>query len=92
MTVFVEDWGATYGPAYLVTPDDVGSATAELVEDGSEMSAHDGVPASAEDGALVFVDGVRRGEASLWQEDAGGRSARGSSRRARLRRCHRPAG
>lgn len=77
MTVFVEDWGAAYGPAYLVTPDDAGSATAELVEDGSELRAHDGSSPSAEDGALAFVDGVRRGEASLWQEDAGGRSGRG---------------
>ena len=34
MAVYVEDWGASYGPAYLVTPDDAGSASAELVEDG----------------------------------------------------------
>ncbi len=77
MTVFVEDWGALYGPAYLVAPDDTGSATAELIEDGAELLAHDGVLPSAADGVIAFVDGVRRGEASLWQEDARGWSGRG---------------
>ena len=42
MAVFVEDWGANYGSAYLVTQDDAGSATAELVEDGLHLLAHDG--------------------------------------------------
>ncbi len=77
MALFVEDWGATYGPAYLVTPDDAGSASAELVEDGRDFIAHDGVPPVPGDGAVAFVDGVRRGEASLWQEDATGGSGRG---------------
>lgn len=77
MAVFVEDWGATYGSAYLVTQDDAGSASAELVEDGPDLLVHDGVPPALGDGAIAFVDGVRRGEASLWQEDATGRSGRG---------------
>lgn len=77
MTVFVEDWGAMYGPSYLVTADDTGSATARLIEDGNELLAHDGIPPSAGDGAVAFVDGVRRGEASLWQEDGRGMSGRG---------------
>lgn len=77
MTVFVEDWGASYGSAYLVTQDDAGSASAELVEDGADLLAHDGVPPVAGDGSIAFVDGVRRGEASLWQEDPAGRSGRG---------------
>ena len=78
MNVFVEDWGATYGPAYLVAPDDAGSQSAKLVEDVDDMVAHDGVPPRPEVLRLAFVDGVRRGEASLWQEDsATGRSARG---------------
>ena len=77
MAVFVEDWGASYGSAYLVAQDDVGSASAELVEDGQDVLPHDGVPPTAGDGAIAFVDGVRRGEASLWQEDDAGRSGRG---------------
>jgi hypothetical protein len=77
VTVYVEDWAASYGPAYLVNPDDAGSASAELVEDGTHLLAHDGVPPARADGAIAFVDGVRRGEASLWQENAAGRSGRG---------------
>lgn len=77
MAVFVEDWGANYGSAYLVNHDDVGSASAELVEDGPHLLAHDGVPPMAGDGVIAFVDGVRRGEASLWQENAAGRSGHG---------------
>ncbi len=77
MAVFVEDWGANYGSAYLVTPDDVGSATAELVEDGPDLRVHDGMPPELGDGAIAFVDGVRRGEAALWQEDDAGRWGRG---------------
>ena len=78
MAVFVEDWGANYGSAYLVTQDDVSSASAELVEDGPDLIAHDGAPPVRGDGAIAFVDGVRRGEASLWQEDSAGRSGRGA--------------
>lgn len=77
MAVFVEDWGANYGSAYLVTQDDSGSASAELVEDGPGFVPHDGITSSTGDGAIAFVDGVRRGEASLWQEDGAGRSGRG---------------
>jgi hypothetical protein len=77
MAVFVEDWGANYGSAYLVTQDDAGSASAELVEDGPDLITHDGVVPVSGDGVIAFVDGVRRGEASLWQEDSAGRSGRG---------------
>src|SRR5690242_18709020 len=77
MALYVEDWAASYGPAYLITPDDAGSASAELVEDGPHVLPHDGVPPERGDGAIAFVDGVRRGEASLWQEDSAGRSGRG---------------
>ena len=77
MAVFVEDWGASYGSAYLVSQDDAGSASAELVEDGQDLVPHDGVSPARPDGAIAFVDGVRRGEASLWQENAAGRSGRG---------------
>jgi hypothetical protein len=78
VTVFVEDWGATYGPAYLVHPNDTGSVSAELIEDGDRLVPHEGTPPDDRHGPMAFVDGVRRGEASLWQEDAtSGRSGRG---------------
>jgi len=67
MSVFVEDWGAAYGSPYLVTSDE-SPANAELVEDGAEMRVHP-APTPDSDTALAFVDGVRRGEASLYYED-----------------------
>jgi hypothetical protein len=76
--VFVEDWGASYGSPYLVMPDDSGSHTAVLVEDGDELRQHPGQVYRPADGPVAFVDGVRRGEASLWlQNDLTGVGARG---------------
>ena len=69
MRVFVEDWAAAYGSAYLVLPDDPGSASAALVEDGETLRAHLGRVPSGDNGPIAFVDGVRRGEASLYQHD-----------------------
>lgn len=78
MQVFVEDWGATYGSPYLVMPDDSGTQTAALIEDGRELRRHPGQPYRLADGPVAFVDGVRRGEASLWLQDGGtGSGARG---------------
>lgn len=68
MTVFAEEWAATYGSPYLVVEDDGPTGDAELVEDGAEFRCHSPVI----DGAaprLAFVDGVRRGEAALYQVD-----------------------
>jgi hypothetical protein len=67
-SVFVEDWAATYGSPYMVQTEEAVTADAELVEDGEEFVAHPGVPL-APDGDIAFVDGVRRGEASLYQFD-----------------------
>jgi hypothetical protein len=76
LSVFVEDWGATYGSPYLVTPDELSTTTAELVEDGHDLRFHPGT-AHIESG-IAFVDGVRRGEASLYFENpATGAMARG---------------
>jgi hypothetical protein len=78
MTVFMEDWAAAYGSPYLVAPDDPGTDSAVLVEDGDRLVAHDPGPPAATGGPVAFVDGVRRGEASLYQEDAAtGATARG---------------
>ncbi len=63
MAVFVEDWAATYGSPYLVWEDDTGNGEVELVED-PELTVH--VGAEYLDGPVAFVDGVRRGEATLY--------------------------
>jgi hypothetical protein len=70
MRMYVEDWGASYGSPYLVLPDDLGTDSATLAEDGSQLHCHAGRPYQPADGPVAFVDGVRRGEASLWIEDA----------------------
>ena len=75
--VFVEDWAAAYGSPYLTLPDDNASAGI-LVEDGDAFAAHSPDPAKALTRPIAFVDGVRRGDASLYQEDpATGLLARG---------------
>jgi hypothetical protein len=76
VTIYVDDWAAAYGSPYLVHSDDVGSEAAILVEDGEVLATHVGRAAQAGDAPLALVDGVRRGEASLWL-DADGVPARG---------------
>ena len=66
-SVFVEDWGAAYGSPYLVTPDEPAETTAELVEGGPEFRFHPG--RAMLETQIAFVDGVRRGEASLYFAD-----------------------
>lgn len=69
MAVYVEDWAATYGSPYLVQADEPVTADAELVEDAHEFLIHAGRPDDG-DAPIAFVDGVRRGEASLYQFDS----------------------
>ena len=71
MPIYVEDWQATYGSPYLVQPEDVGVARVELVEDGASLVFHEPPAATAAPSPrlVAFVDGVRRGEASLYQHD-----------------------
>lgn len=66
--IFVEDWAASYGSPYLVVPDEAETA-AVLVEDGAQLVAHSADPTRVLHRPLAFVDGVRRGDASLYQED-----------------------
>jgi hypothetical protein len=68
VAVFVEDWAATYGSPYLVWEDDTANGAVELVED-RKLTVHRG--AGHLDGPVAFVDGVRRGEATLYLTDAG---------------------
>lgn len=75
--VFVEDWAASYGSPYLVVPDEA-ETVARLVEDGDALVAHSPDVADVLTRKVAFVDGVRRGDASLYQEDtATGLLARG---------------
>lgn len=62
--VFVEDWGAAYGSAYLIDAN-TDSGSGQTVEDGEgRLERHK--PRDPVDRSLAFVDGVRRGEASLY--------------------------
>src|SRR5664280_3833281 len=65
--MFVEDWQASYGSPYLIVPEEGVGGTAVLVEDGGDLLAHQGSFASQP--RVAFIDGVRRGEASLYQVD-----------------------
>ena len=69
MTIYVEDWQAAYGAPYMVQPDDQGDEGAELVEDGPDLRCR--TPERPDPRfPIAFVDGVRRGEAALYQQDA----------------------
>jgi len=65
--VFVEEWASSYGSPYLIVPDDDTTA-AVLIEDGPEFLAHTPDEAAALMRPLAFIDGVRRGDASLYQQ------------------------
>jgi hypothetical protein len=78
MEIHAEDWGASYGSPYLIQPDDAGLLTTQLVEDGDRLEPHAPEQISGPHETLAFVDGVRRGDAALYQyEKANGRMARG---------------
>lgn len=66
--VFVEEWASSYGSPYLIVPDDDATA-AVLVEDGDACVTHTPGEAAAFRRPLAFIDGVRRGDASLYQQD-----------------------
>jgi hypothetical protein len=79
--IFVEDWASSFGSPYLVVPDEAqGTAVfvedtvfvedAMFVEQGERPRTHSSIPAGGVDRPLAFVDGVRRGDASLYQEDS----------------------
>jgi len=66
-SVFVEDWAVAYGSPYLVRNEDPGAVPAMLIEDGDDFRIH-AAPAPSYP-RLAFVDGVRRGESSLYQQN-----------------------
>ena len=69
MGIFVEDWQATYGSPYMVLPDDQGAPEVQLLEDGERLLSHTGARQAGPHRQIAFVDGVRRGEAALYQYD-----------------------
>ena len=66
--LYFEDWDASYGSPYLISPDQAdGDAQFAEVTDGIRVA-----PAPCEPRSAAFVDGVRRGEGLLYrQADAG---------------------
>lgn len=64
----MEEWASSYGSPYLIVPDD-DSVAAVLVEDGDVLRAHTPDETAALTRPLAFIDGVRRGDASLYQQD-----------------------
>ena len=69
MTLFFEDWSVAYGSPYLIEPDETLDPAAELIEDGKKLRFHPGRSHGEPLPPLAFVDGVRRGEASLYRQD-----------------------
>lgn len=69
MTIFFEDWNVSYGSPYLIEPDEMSDDPAELIEDKNRFRFHPGKQEGEELPPLAFVDGVRRGEASLYRHD-----------------------
>jgi hypothetical protein len=69
--IYVDPWAASYQTAYLVAPDEAAAfgGNAEPVEDGDEITFHAPDPSRVgRRDRLAFVDGVRRGDATLYQE------------------------
>ncbi len=70
MSVYFEDWSVSYGSPYLIEPESTHEdKPAELVEDGKTLRFHMGRDHGEPLPPLAFVDGVRRGEASLYKHD-----------------------
>lgn len=67
--IFVEDWNARYGSPYIVPDDDEGAIEARVVEDSGSFQFHNSNPIDPGDLRIAFVDGIRRGDVSLYQED-----------------------
>lgn len=65
MRIFVEEWAPGYGSP-LLFPEEESGGEAVLAEDGNDFRAHAGRTSAT---AIAFVDGVRRVEASLYQQD-----------------------
>jgi hypothetical protein len=66
--VYVEEWQAHYGTPLHIDGDIDDSASAEIVEESESFAISPDYAELPE--RLAFVDGVRRGDAYLYLEDA----------------------
>ena len=66
----MEAWPAQYGGPYLVAEDEGGDEAARVVEDDRLVARTPGMAQGAPP-PLAFVDGVRRADAWLYQQDGG---------------------
>jgi hypothetical protein len=66
--IYVEEWAASYGTP-LLFPGEDDAAAAVMVEDGDDFRRHPGNVTDRSE-RVAFVDGVRRAEASLYQQRA----------------------
>jgi len=71
-TLYFEDWQATYGSPYLID-DETAAGEATVVEDGPFARN----PAPSSERSCAFVDGVRRGEGTLYRRARDGAMVRG---------------
>jgi len=71
VSLYYEDWSVSYGSPYLIEPESRHDDDdhAELCEDGNKLCFHRGRDFGEPLPPLAFVDGVRRGEASLYKHD-----------------------
>jgi hypothetical protein len=68
--IFVEDWAAAYGMPYMIPDGADDYDGADVVEDGGRLTFHNLEFHSPGDIRVAFVDGVRRGDVSLYQENS----------------------
>lgn len=67
--IFIESWDIAYGSPYQVSDEDSTEEAAVLEEDGDQLPFHQTGQGHQTGDHLAFVDGIRRGEAWLYQED-----------------------
>ncbi|MGA2014601.1 MAG: hypothetical protein ABSH51_29290 [Solirubrobacteraceae bacterium] len=72
--LYFEDWDASYGSPYLISPDQA-DGDAQFAEVGNEIRV---APASYELRSAAFVDGIRRGEGLLYRQTESGALVRGT--------------
>jgi hypothetical protein len=71
VSIYYEPWGPTYGTPYQVQDEPNGDAegSAQLVEDGDELTFHQCPEVSMSGARLALTDGVRRIDAWLYHQN-----------------------
>lgn len=73
--IYYEDWDASYGGPYLIDEAEALEGAAVLAEEAGAAMALD--PRPGPEPPVAFVDGVRRGEGTLYRRTPSGALARG---------------